>query len=192
LIALSIRSRIQAVTSRDTTRRPDVRRMKLLNEEVVRWPLPPLHGRFWGPESDSEPEYQRQAGTREHPTPPPSSSPRRVPTPQEARHSSSPWTTKEKPPPRRIRTPLKSVWKGPLPPRRIMPGRPSATSSSLPSPGRARVAIRFLRLIRILCVFKRRQHRGHIQSGSWLNPYRGRRLRPSQSRREPAIPNADS
>jgi hypothetical protein len=82
-------------------------------------------------------DSHRHAGNGEHPTPLPSTTPKRTPAPLAtqhssssspkripaplAQHSSSPTNRKETPPPRRIRAPLKSVWKGPLPPRRITP-----------------------------------------------------------------------
>jgi hypothetical protein len=53
LLAQSTRSKLKSVIAKDQSRRPDLRRMRLLNEEVGRWPAPPLRGRFWD-DSDSE------------------------------------------------------------------------------------------------------------------------------------------
>jgi hypothetical protein len=50
-LASSIRSRLRVVTVKDSTHRPNLRRMKQLTEEVGQWPLPPLQGRFWEPDS---------------------------------------------------------------------------------------------------------------------------------------------
>jgi hypothetical protein len=100
--------------------------MKQLNEEVIQWKLSPLRGRFWEPDFDFELDDHRHAGALVHPGPPPSSMPRRstpslTPNPAPARQSSSPPILKATPSPRRIRAPLKSCWKGSLPPRRITP-----------------------------------------------------------------------
>jgi hypothetical protein len=126
LLAQSTRSKLKSVIAKDQSRRPDLRRMRLLNEEVSRWPAPPLHGRFWE-DSDSEQDCLEGAGplfspsraARNSKTSPPVGEPLH-PT-STAHNSPAPRKTAPTSPLRRIWAPLKSCWKGPLPPRRITP-----------------------------------------------------------------------
>jgi hypothetical protein len=136
LLAPSIQNKLSSVTAKDHTCRPDLRRMKLLNEEVGQWLAPPLRGCFWDDDSDTEQEISQLQGTGAHPSPAPSHSPRAsstspVPVPplREPRRPTSTSPRKATPASsalRRVRAPLKSCWKGPLPPRWITPAAPLA------------------------------------------------------------------
>jgi hypothetical protein len=131
MLAPSIQNKLSSVTAKDHTHRPDLRWMKLPNEEVGQWPAPPLRGRFWDDDSDTEQENSRLEGTGAHPSPAPSHTPRvsstsPVPIPplREPRCPTSTSPRKATPASsalRRVRAPLKSCLKGPLPPRRITP-----------------------------------------------------------------------
>jgi hypothetical protein len=136
MLAPSIQNKLSSVTAKDHTHRPDLRWMKLPNEEVGQWPAPPLRGRFWDDDSDTEQEISQLQGTGAHPSPAPSHSPRAsstspVPVPplREPRRPTSTSPRKATPASsalRRVRAPLKSCWKGPLPPRWITPAAPLA------------------------------------------------------------------
>jgi hypothetical protein len=131
MLAPSIRNKLSSVTAKDHTCRLDLRRMKLLNEEIGQWPAPPLRGRFWDDDSDTEKENSRLEGTGAHPSPASLHSPRvsstsPVPIPplREPRRPASTLprkATSASSALRRVRAPLKSCWKGPQPPRWITP-----------------------------------------------------------------------
>jgi hypothetical protein len=154
LLAPSIRNKLSSVIAKDQSRRPDLRRMRLLNEEVGRWPAPPLRGRFWD-DSDSEQQKNGLEGTGAHLSPSrtprtSSTSPATSPPLREPQHPTSTVPRKTAPASslRRVRAPLKSLWKGPLPPRQItpaanladfvLPALCSSTSPRNPHPGSKR------------------------------------------------------
>jgi hypothetical protein len=133
------------VTAKELLHRPDLRRMQKLNEALIQWPLPPLQGRFWASDSDSEFEDLQDADACAMERSLPRQS-RASPAPNpELPPASQPWSPsilKAAPSPRRIRAPLRSCWKGPLPPRRITPaatiGDYLASTLSSSSPSRRR------------------------------------------------------